>query len=213
MAPADRAVSTPSVSIDELLADPPALHTDAAGQPISWGLPVDVLRFLHGVVDGNSRTLETGAGLSTIVFALRRTLHICVAPDRDQTERIAQFCAARGVGLDRVHFHVEPSELALPRLDAPDLDLVLIDGRHAFPSPFLDWYYSARLLKIGGLVVVDDTQLWTGRVLSEFLDLEPEWQLERAFSKTVVFRKLAEGSHAKEWTEQPFLARQSLPLS
>lgn len=197
------------MSIDDLLANPPRLHTDAAGQPISWALPVDVLQFIDSEIGDGSRTLETGAGLSTIIFALRRTQHTCIVPDQDQVDRISAYCHSQDVAIDRVAFHVAPSEAVLPRLERGDFDLVLIDGRHAFPTPFLDWYYAARLMKLGGLVIIDDTQLWTGQVLREFLSLEPEWRLEREFAKTVVFRKLSDGGHAKEWTDQPFLARRT----
>jgi predicted O-methyltransferase YrrM len=195
------------MSLDDLLSNPPQLHTDVAGRPISWGLAGEVLRFLDGEISEASRTLETGAGLSTIIFAMRRTQHTCIVPDDGQVARITDYCRSHGVSVDRVTFHLAPSEMVLPRLETGDLDLVLIDGRHAFPTPFVDWYYAARLMKIGGLVVVDDTQLWTGNVLREFLSLEREWRLEREFTQTAVFRKLDEGSHAKEWTDQPFLLR------
>jgi predicted O-methyltransferase YrrM len=196
-----------TITIDDLLSEPLQLHTDGAGRPASWALPVDVLRFLHDETSDARFTLETGAGVSTIVFALRRTHHTCVVPDTRQVDGITEYCRAHAVSIDRVTFHLAPSEQVLPSLEGPELDLVLIDGRHAFPTPFLDWYYTAPLLKIGGLLVVDDTQLWTGKVLHEFLSLEPEWRLEKAFSKTVVFRKLADGSHAKEWTDQLFMCR------
>jgi hypothetical protein len=39
------------------------------------------------------------------------------------------------------------------------LDLVLIDGDHAFPASFIDWYYTAEQVKLGGYVIVDDTNL------------------------------------------------------
>jgi predicted O-methyltransferase YrrM len=198
-----------TMTIDDLLSDPPLCHTDATGQPVSWGLPLDVLRFLYHETSNAHSTLETGAGLSTIVFALRGTHHTSVVPDPRQVDAITEYCRAHAVSLDRLTFRVAPSEQVLPTLDVRGLDLVLIDGRHAFPTPFLDWYYTASLLKIGGFVVIDDTQLWTGNVLRDFLSLEPEWQLERAFSKTVVFRKLAEGSHAKEWTDQLFMCQPS----
>jgi hypothetical protein len=70
-----------------------------------------------------------------------------------------------------------------------------------------DWYYTAGALRIGGLMVVDDTQLWTGATLRDFLCEEPEWAVQREFAKTVVFRKIADGGHSKEWNEQPFVAR------
>jgi hypothetical protein len=73
------------------------------------------------------------------------------------------------------------------------------------PSPFLDWFYGGRRLKVGGLVLVDDTNLWTGRVLAEFLRREPEWEHVLSLPKAAVFRKLAHAAWIKEWTQQPFL--------
>jgi hypothetical protein len=46
-----------------------------------------------------------------------------------------------GCGL--VTFEINRSELALPALDPEPLDLVLIDGSHAFPHVFVDWMYTA----------------------------------------------------------------------
>jgi hypothetical protein len=50
----------------------------------------------------------------------------------------------------------------------PPLDIVLIDGAHAFPFPFLDWYFTASALKAGGLLVIDDVQIATGTILADF---------------------------------------------
>jgi predicted O-methyltransferase YrrM len=63
----------------------------------------------------------------------------------------------------------------LPRVDLPDLDLVLVNGGHAFPVPFLDWYYGAEKLKVGGLMVVDNTHLPTGTRLADFMGVDPRW--------------------------------------
>ena len=90
------------------------------------------------------------------------------------------------------------------------LDLVLIDGRHGFPAPFIDFYYVAEKLNIGGLLIVDDTWVWTGDVLKPYLLSEPEWELEADFSpRTSIFRKLAHGSQTKEWIEQAFVVKNS----
>ena len=61
---------------------------------------------------------------------------------------------------DFVEFHAEPSEIVLPRLLAEGrrFDLAFIDANHRFEGAFLDLFYSARLLKEGGIVFVDDTQ-------------------------------------------------------
>jgi hypothetical protein len=90
------------------------------------------------------------------------------------------------------------------------LDLVLIDGRHGFPAPFIDFYYVAEKLNINGLLVVDDTWVWTGDVLKQYLLSEPEWELEADFSpRTSIFRKLAHGSQTKEWCDQAFVVKNS----
>ncbi len=195
------------MDVAELIETPPLMHFTKSGEPISYGVSTDVLRYLDGHVRPGMRTLETGTGLSTMVFAARGAEHHCVVPEPRLIERVETECAARDVSLERVQFHVAASEAMLPKLDLRDLDLVLIDGRHAFPSPFIDWYYTEPMLRVGGHVIVDDTQLWTGKVLRDFLCSEEEWRIAVDFApRSCVFEKLAEGSHLKNWTAQPFVA-------
>ncbi len=86
----------------------------------------------------------------------------------------------------------------LPALDLGELDLVLIDGSHSFPQVFIDWFYVQEALKVGGAVIVDDVHVWTGRVLRDFLEAEPEWSLERRFQgRTVAIRKVARTNPTK----------------
>ncbi len=194
-----------------LLRDAPQFHVDEGQNPRSLQASDEVLGVIDGAVRPGWRTLETGSGLSTVVFALRGAEHVCVTPAAAEVEKIRTYCAGRGIALDRVRFHTERSELVLPRLAPSPLDLVLIDGGHGFPSPFIDWFYTATALKVGGLLVVDDTQLWTGRVLRDFLDAEPAWTLRREFPlRAVVFEKTAELPAQPEWTDQPYVARRSV---
>jgi hypothetical protein len=75
------------------------------------------------------------------------------------------------------------------------LDIVIIDGDHSFPIPFIDWYYTADRIKKDGYVVVDDTQIITCRILSDFLSKEKgRWELAHEFANTSVFRKVTEKS-------------------
>ena len=100
------------------------------------------------------------------------------------------------------------SEHVLPKLDTGPLDVVLIDGRHGFPAPFIDWFYTAGKLKTGGLLVVDDTCLWPPKVLRDLLAEQPQWELIRDFHlRCSVFRKVGEGSEWGDWTDQPFAYR------
>lgn len=178
-----------------------------------WGSSEELLRFLEANVGPTSRTLETGAGLSTVVFAARGARHTCVTPGAHEVERIKSYCAANGISTATVTFRNEPSEYVLPHLDQTPLDLVLIDGSHSFPSPFIDWFYTAFRLRVGGHLIIDDVQLWTGRVLERFLDAEPEWELvERQRMRTSVFVKQAAVDELKDWMDQPFVVRRSRPL-
>jgi hypothetical protein len=170
----------------------------------------EVLQFIESQVDAGMATLETGAGISTILFALAGTVHSCVTPNGAEVERIEAYCQQHGIATDGLRFHIAGSEVILPHQEPTPLDLVLIDGRHAFPTPFIDWYYTADRLKVGGLLIIDDAQLWTGKVLRDFLATEPEWALRAEFApRAVVFTKLGEGSNQKEWTDQPYTIRNS----
>ncbi len=197
------------MNLQDLLRTAPNIHSDSSGVPASWQLEDSVLSFIDDAISSTSRTLETGAGISTILFAIKHSEHLCIVPDHLQAERIRDYCHQREIRTDKLNFVFRESELALPQIAVDGLDLVLIDGRHAFPTPFIDWYYMASKLKIGGIVVIDDTHLWTGHVLKEFLIYEPEWKLQRDFPRSTTFVKLKEGSHQKEWMQQPYLVRES----
>jgi glycosyltransferase involved in cell wall biosynthesis/predicted O-methyltransferase YrrM len=197
-----------SPGLESLLRDVPSIH---GGGAITYGLGEETLRFLDARVQRGSRTLETGAGMSTLLFAYKGADHVCITPSADEAERLRAYCRARGVSLDGTRFIVEFSQAALPKLEIAELDLALIDGGHGFPVPFVDWFFMAPRLRIGGLLVVDDTQLWTGGVLRDFLMAEPEWRLETRFPRGAAFRKIADRI-AKEWNEQPYvLARSESP--
>jgi len=203
------------VDVEELIAADPKLHQSWDESPQrSLKVMDEVLRYIdHNVVDG-SRTLETGCGVSTLLFALRRAQHLCVSPDGYAIESIREFCAANRIPLDRVRFEVAPSESVLPRCELETLDLVLVDGSHSFPAVFIDWYYTAPALKVGGRLVIDDTQLWTGRVLKDFLLAEPEWTLDRDFApRSVAFVKAREVDPQKGWWAQQYVVAMSSPPS
>lgn len=198
------------MNLKDLLNDPPKIHP-FKGELIAWGLPLPTLEFLEASVKEGSRTLETGAGLSTILFALKGASHICITPFREEIERIQEYCDQHGISLQKVDFRVDLSTNVLPDLKDIELDLALIDGCHGFPTPFLDWYFTATKLKIGGTMVVDDVQIWTGRVLKDFLIAEPEWKLIEPFSdKTAIFAKQQVYHPWKEFEQQPYVVRQDL---
>jgi len=180
------------------------LH-ESDGKPITYKLSDEALSFIDQHINAGLKTLETGAGISTVLFALRGTEHTCIVPDKNQVERIKEFCRKNEISTERIDFRIDKSENVLPELRPTALDLLLIDGCHGFPAPFIDWYYAGSGLKADGILIIDDTHLWTGSVLREFLLAEPEWKDEcHILSRTAVFRKLKEGELLKEWPLQPY---------
>ncbi len=197
------------MDVNKLIEDPPMLHRDSSGNPASWHLDEPVLRYIAQSVTEASTTLETGAGISTVLFALKYTNHTCIVPDEVLADRIRRYCRAHDIADDRIDFVIARSEVALPRHEGVKLNLVLIDGRHAFPSPFIDWYYSSLHMEVGALLVIDDVHLWTGGELVNFLIREPEWRLQEKWSRSAVFVKLHDGGHDKGWASQPYLRTKS----
>lgn len=200
------------MNIEELLALQPRFHAVGNNQLVSLTLHPDALRDIQQRVKPGQTTIETGAGSSTIVFALCGARHTCITPDRAEVDRIIAFCGEHGIDISLVNFVVERSEAALCRLEPTNLDFVLIDGWHAFPTAFIDWYFTADRLNIGGHLMVDDTQLWVESTLCAFMAAEPEWEHVSSPGRAFVFKKVQVMLHEKGWEEQQFIiSRSSLP--
>lgn len=200
------------MDLQGLLANPPGTHLSrATGEPLPWQIAPRVLEIIDASVGPGSRTLETGAGVSTALFALKGCAHTCVVPWTSERDRLHAWGAQTGVSFEHVAFACAPSEEVLPRLGAEPLDFVLIDGGHGFPTPFIDFFYAGRRLRRGGLLAIDDTQIWTGRVLHKFLAEQPGWEVaEEMRMRSTVFRRTEEpGTPLQEWNEQPFVKRRS----
>jgi hypothetical protein len=68
------------MNLEGLLSEPPKLHGRDGATTDGWRLDDAGLLFLDARVKAGMRTIETGAGVSTIAFALKRAEHTCVAP-------------------------------------------------------------------------------------------------------------------------------------
>ena len=181
---------------DDLRAAPPGLH----GQAEFWGLAWEALAFIERTVQPGMATLETGAGASTIVFAARGADHEAVTPSAEEAERITAECERRGIATERLRFRIGSSADVLHTWDARPLDLILVDGAHAFPYPTLDWWFLAPHLKVGGLMLLDDAYMPPVAAVVDHLRGSPAWRLEEPVSfRTAAARKLADEVPAGEW--------------
>jgi hypothetical protein len=187
-------------------------RTLASSELTCYGIGEDVMRFIAENVKEGHRTLETGAGGSTLVFAIRKARHTAVTPSEAEIRLIREYAASNGIDLAHVKFVPEPSERYLPRCDESDLDLVLLDGKHAFPWPMVDWFFTADRLKRDGLMLLDDAQMRSVAVLAEFMSADPGWQFVRAFGgKTLAFKKIREKVLDVAWHMQPWTVSRPTP--
>ena len=157
-----------------------------------------------------SRTLETGSGLSTLIFATAGCEHTTLFLDPDEEIRLRAWADHHGIDLAGVTFIAGPSDESLRNLEPTPLDVFLIDGGHGYPLPILDWFYGASRLGVGGVLVIDDLQIWAPRQLDEFLTLDPRWEQLQHTQKWSAYRRLVDGPIAEDSPSQQFLPRTKL---
>jgi Methyltransferase domain len=181
---------------DELKNAPPSLH----GQQEFWGLAWEALDFIERTVTPGMATLETGAGASTIVFAASGAEHETVTPSQAEADRIVAECERRGISTERLTFRIGSSADVLRDWQPRPLDLVLVDGAHAFPYPTLDWWFLQPHVKTGGLMLLDDAYMPPVAAVVEHCRNSAAWQIEPAVSfRTAVVRKLGDETIDGEW--------------
>src|SRR5688572_23265895 len=143
---------------------------DAAGAAID--LAPDSIERAQGealrdlaIAEGAERTIEVGLALGMSALFLcqavlpRAGRHVAVDPFQRESWNGAGLRTLREAGVeDIVQVIEEESQLALPRLvsEGREFDFAFVDGDHRFEGVFLDLYFMTRLVKPGGVVVVDD---------------------------------------------------------
>src|SRR5215210_6523472 len=88
---------------------------------------------------------------------------------------------------DIVELHRDESQLALPRLlaEGRSFDLAVVDANHRFDGVFVDLVYLGRLVRPGGIVLVDDYQLPAVARAASFFATNLGWTLEEVSTADV----------------------------
>jgi predicted O-methyltransferase YrrM len=167
---------------------------DAAGNPIALDphsverAEGEALKDLAMAEDARA-TIEVGLalGISALFFCEavmgNGGRHTAIDPFQQESWNGAGLRTLREAGVeDVVEVIEEESQLALPRLvsEGREFDLAFVDGDHRFEGVFLDIYYMTRLVKPGGLVVVDDMWMPAVRMAVAYVEknlgarLEPD---------------------------------------
>ena len=190
-------------AVGQVLADPPQVHPCASG---AWSTDPACYEYMATLAGPGARTLETGLGVSTVLFALWGSQHTCVVYSEAEVAACRRHMESRGISAGRITFHIGPSERVLPNLALDNLDLVFIDGCHGFPLAAIDWFYAASMLRADGVIVLDDAQLPQVRLgLFDFLNRDPRWARTRRRRKWAAYQRRESGTLAEEWERQPFL--------
>lgn len=144
--------------------------------PVGMDRPAaDALRDLV-VRERAARTLEVGLGLGLSALAIVEGLaavaeaagqgagpahaqHVIVEPSPEWCDLAGLRTLEHAGGLRLARLVREPSHLGLPGLlreGAAPFDLAMIDGAHWYDHVALDVFYALRLVRPGGLIVLDD---------------------------------------------------------
>lgn len=157
---------------------------------------------LHGAGTVSARTLaalvrhtstrairhsaETGCGATTLLISHLSQDHTVFALDVG-----ASVSNARRSPLLRgqvVTFVEGPSQIMLQQHRFREkLQLVLLDGPHAYPFPDLEYYFLYPHLEAGALFILDDLQIPTINNLFRFLRRDRMFQLDEVVRNTAFF--------------------------
>jgi hypothetical protein len=220
--------------VEKLERDRPAFHW---GGTRRWDTAPETLREIRNRVSEGMRTLETGCGASTVVFAASGAQHTVISPTSDEHDRVRSYLDENGIDSSRVTFEADFSDDLLPKLFTnPDrmsewrawcdehfgspnevaveelfratnrrhLDLVFLDGAHAFPYPVVDWHYSMNVLKIGGRMIVDDIPIPAVACVYEYMVSDPSWKLVGIHDNRAASFELVAEPAPEDWTLQPY---------
>ena len=133
--------------------------------------------------------------------------HVIVDPFQMTAFGGAGWQAMCEAGLDRTTLLLfEPSSVALPRLLGEGLvaDAAFVDGSHRFHEVFLDLYYLRKLVRPGGLVVLDDATFPSVATALAYFDVNLRWERVDLDSRLEARRLPADREEPAFTAFQPF---------
>lgn len=195
-------ISENSDVFEEYLRDIPLLHTWDSGK--TWkagGLGSRQLRYLYSLSfrtgRRTTRIVETGAGNSTLAFLCAEPASIVsVCPDAALFGRIRGECARRGIDDTPLRPVAGLSEDCLPTLakraqrKKEYVDIGLLDGGHGWPTVFVDLCYVYAMMRKGGIIILDDVELYSVKEAARFMAGSPSlFRLTDDLGKLLAFEK------------------------
>jgi predicted O-methyltransferase YrrM len=147
----------------------------------------DVLRDTL-VAHGARVVIEVGLAYGSSALAIGEALcsigqthvsHFIIDPFQATAYADVGWDALNAAGLaGQTTFIAEPSSIALAQLasDGLTVDAAFVDGSHRFHEVFVDLYFLRKLVRPGGLVILDDAEWPSVAAALRYFDLNLGWQ-------------------------------------
>jgi predicted O-methyltransferase YrrM len=155
----------------------------------------DLLRDLL-IAERAETVIEVGLAYGRSALAIGEALvtadrpaprHLIVDPFQETVWSGAGWQALRSAGLEPIaELITEWSSIALPRLVAEGFvaDAAFVDGSHRFHEVFVDLYFLRKLVRPGGLVILDDTDAPSVGTAVRYFERNLDWaEIPDAFAR------------------------------
>lgn len=168
------------------------------------------------VADDAHVVIEVGLAYGSSALAIGEAL--CSVPGTDVSHVIIdpfQAAAYDNVGWDallaaglaaQTSLVTEPSSIALARLqrDGFSADAAFVDGSHRFHEVFVDLYFLRKLIRPGGLIILDDASSPSVAAAVRYFDLNLGWQ-PVSIAGRLTARRLPDQAFEPDFTDfKPF---------
>jgi predicted O-methyltransferase YrrM len=140
------------------------------------------------IAEGVETVVEVGLAYGSSALAIgealvsvgaRRPLHVIIDPLQASEWSNVGWQMIQSAGLGTIaRLVLQPSSMALPQFIAEGLtaDAAFVDGSHRFHEVFVDLYFLRKIVRPGGVIVLDD-QWWPSvRTAARYFELNLGWQ-------------------------------------
>jgi predicted O-methyltransferase YrrM len=146
----------------------------------------DLLRDLL-ITEGAETVVEVGLAYASSALAIGEALisldpphprHIVIDPFQECTWSNVGWESLRSAGLDSIAtLMLTPSSIALTQLATEGLiaDAAFVDGSHRFHEVFVDLYFLRKIVRPGGLIVMDDNWALSVRTAARYYEQNLGW--------------------------------------
>jgi predicted O-methyltransferase YrrM len=164
------------------------------------------------IAEGAQTVVEVGLAYGSSALAIGEALvtvdppvprHIVIDPFQQRAFSNVGWDLLRSAGLDSIATLVAaPSSVALPQLvvDGVTADAAFVDGSHRFHEVFTDLYFLRKIVRPGGLIIIDDNWAPSVRTALRYYERNLGW--------TAMPDAFANGTH---WTVDRDPAAEEVP--